>query len=464
MRFAGFGVHLTTLLEPIFAFQRVLPDTLRIDAVFYGTSHPPPQMIMTEVCPPPEVAEQPALTCFKSSWPSEDEWMKLYDRPKLQDALDRLVEIVENDVFLRQADCIMCGGGHSPTLCLLLRMVTSTPMYFTLQAPLSFRMPQDGDQRALLVALFREMTRPTLAAPSENAQGRTVVSTSLIFLQRQVWVQTGCLLPIVRNHNLYVEGPLVGATPGTANPQEVIFWQNHVSLKADCSMTVWRFMKQRVLEDFPFNLVFKNVKRLPGMKSGRKVYALKTHETLMLSFRDLHERFAAAVLFPHDVGMISFDDLYALSIPLFMPEIELVASMAYAHLSSTRNYPWYLLREEHAALRAARADWDMPLPWDPGWGGLDAVNATGRDGYVGHGMLDIQRVEHAIGTANFMLFPHVRRFGSLAMLLRELADMQPGELAATAAAMRHSASRAWEVTAEFYQRAALHLLGDVGPV
>lgn len=458
IKFAAFGVHLTTLLEPITAFQRVLPSTFRINAVFYGTSHPPPQFLITEVCPDHDDSEPPALRCFVSNWPPDDAWMKLYDRPKLRDALDRLVEIVENDAFIRQADCIVCGGGHSPTLCLLLRMVTSTPMYFTLQAPISFRMPQDPDQRALLVALFREMTRPNLAAPSESAQGRTVVTTSLIFFQRQVWVQTGCLLPIVRNHNLYVEAGLAGATPGTADPKEVVFWQNHVSLKADCSMTLWRFMKQRVLDDFPFNIVFKNVRRLPGSKSGRKVYALKAHETLMLSFRDLHQRFAAAVLFPHDVGTISFDDLYALSIPLFLPETKLVASMAYAHISSTQNYPWYMLRGEHANLKAARADRDMPLPWDPGWGGRDAVNSTGRETYIGQAM-DLQHVEIAVATANYALFPHVRRFGSLAALLRDLSGLQPGELAATAAAMRRSAAKAWETTAELYQRAALHLLG-----
>lgn len=389
--------------------------------------------------------------------------MKLYDGPKLKDALDRLVEIVENDRFIQRSDCIICGGGHSPTLCLLLRMVTSLPMFFTLQAPLSFRMPQDEDQRALLVALFREMARPTLAAPSRSAQGRTLVSTSLIFLQRQVWVQTGCLLPIVRNHNLYVEAGLAGAQPGSAEPREVVFWQNHVSLKSDCSMALWRFIKQRVLDDFPVNLVFKNVRRLPGRKEGRKVYALSAEEALMLSFRDLHSRFAAAVLFPHDVGMISFDDLYALRIPLFMPEKELVSSMAYAHLVSTRNYPWYLLREQHASLQAARADRSLPLPWDPGWSGQGAVNGTGRERYVGHGLLDIQQVEDAVATANFVLFPHIRRFGSISALLRDLAGLQAGELAATAAAMQRSAAEAWEATGRFYRQAALHLMGAEWP-
>ncbi|CAE7710180.1 unnamed protein product, partial [Symbiodinium necroappetens] len=118
--------------------------------------------------------------------------------------------------------------------------------------------------------------------------------------------------------------------------KEVIFWQNHVALKPDVSMCLWRYLKQRVSDagDFPFNLVFKNATR-------------------MATYAGLSSRFAAAVLFPHDVGMISFDDLYAVALPIFMPEPELIATIAYAQLASTRNYPWYLLREQHAQLHYA---------------------------------------------------------------------------------------------------------------
>ena len=73
----------------------------------------------------------------------------------------------------------------------------------------------------------------------------------------------------------------------------------------------------------------------------------------MATYAGLSSRFAAAVLFPHDVGMISFDDLYAVALPIFMPEPELIATIAYAQLASTRNYPWYLLREQHAKLHYA---------------------------------------------------------------------------------------------------------------
>merc|ERR1719326_2618474 len=50
--------------------------------------------------------------------------------------------------------------------------------------------------------------------------------------------------------------------------------------------------------------------------------------------------------------MISFDDLYTLCVPLFLPDDMLVAAMAFANLEITQNYPWYLLRAEHATLRA----------------------------------------------------------------------------------------------------------------
>lgn len=46
--------------------------------------------------------------------------------------------------FIQQSQMLICGGGGSPALCLLLRMVTDLPMLITHQAPLSFRMPSQG--------------------------------------------------------------------------------------------------------------------------------------------------------------------------------------------------------------------------------------------------------------------------------------------------------------------------------
>jgi len=373
-----------------------------------------------------------------------------------------LTHVVETSEFISTADCLVCGGGHSPTLCLLLRMVTSIPLLFTLQAPLSFRMPKGKDQRALLVAFFREMARPTRASLSGSGRGQSVVSTSLIFLQRQVWVQTGCLLPVVRNHNLYVL-----AAPGVGKPKgppvneapEVIFWQNHIALKPDCAMSVWRFLKQNILDSFPYNIVFKNVRSLPTHRPGRKVYSLKEHESTMLSYGSIAQRFSAAVLFPHDLGMISFDDLWAASVPLFLPTDELVVSMAYAHMSSTTNYPWYLVRDEHADLSASIADGEAEPPWDPGWGGLDAISSTQRQTFLGRDLLEGDRMAQAVSVSNFALFPHVRRFAALAELLQMLAGLSVQDLAAISAAMRRSTEEAWAVTSEFYKRAAAHLLG-----
>lgn len=459
--FAAFGVHFTTLLEPISAMRQVLPVALRVTAFFWGSSHPPPELIIKEVCPAEGGLPEGGFRCLVSTSPAADFWQAVVDRPNLHEALTDLAALFQSDLHIKRANCLVCGGGHAPTLCMLIRMVTGAPLYFTLQAPLTFRMPKDPDQRSLLVSFFREMVRPTV--PSA-ASGRSVVSTSLIFLQRQYWVQTGCLLPVVRNHNLYAV-PLSGGTlQGAATRKEVIFWQNHIALKPDCSITVWRFLKQHVLDDFPFNLVFKNVRKLPTARTGRKVYALGDEDSAILSYTAIVNRFAAAVLFPHDVGMISFDDLYALNVPMFIPENDLVVRMAFAHLSSTKNYPWYLLREEHADLRMVRADVEAGLPWDPGWGGRGAVNRTGRDVYLGHGLLDTGKLAGAVATANFALFPHIRRFSSLAGLLGQLASLQVDDLIRTSLEMRRSALEAWAVTAEFYRRAAWHLLSPIcGP-
>ena len=118
---------------------------------------------------------------------------------------------------------------------------------------------------------------------------------------------------------------------------------------------------------------------------------------LVKHLQTLGARFAAAVIFPHDIGIISFDvllawfalslpmqhvprccqDLYAIGTPLFLPQQEhesetkrdqmvhsrrlfdvtsnprVVENMAYAHLVSTSNYPWYLLRQEVRKVRGS---------------------------------------------------------------------------------------------------------------
>mmetsp|Transcript_55556 Transcript_55556/g.159787 ORF Transcript_55556/g.159787 Transcript_55556/m.159787 type:complete len:684 (+) Transcript_55556:127-2178(+) len=460
VNFAAFGVHFTTLMEPIAAMRRVLPRSLRVNAVFHGSSHPPPEMLIQEVCPDREDESPEGFRCYLSTTPGDRFWMDITERASMSEALSVLAGTVMINTFIKNADCLVCGGGHSPTLCLMLRMVTGMPLFFNLQAPITFRMPSDQDTRAMLVAYFRELARPTLAA---SPRGRTVVSTSLIFFQRQYWVQTGCLLPIVRNHNLYVSEALRNAGPeAAASPQEkeVLFWQNHVALKADFCLVLWRFVKQTVLDAFPYKMVFKNMASMPTARSWRKVYGLSDQESMMLSYSALSRRFAAAVLFPHDLGMISFDDLYVIGIPIFMPANELIVTMAMAHMSSTKNYPWYMLREEHADLPTMHADVGAPLPWEPGWAGRDAVNSTGRVTYLGRGVQhEPDRLLSAVSVSNFALFPHVRRFWSLAGLLRDLALLSPEDFAATGAAMRQTSEEAWEVTSEFYRRAASHLLG-----
>eukprot|EP00929_Paragymnodinium_shiwhaense_P090961 TRINITY_DN51029_c0_g1_i1.p1 TRINITY_DN51029_c0_g1~~TRINITY_DN51029_c0_g1_i1.p1 ORF type:complete len:742 (-),score=113.09 TRINITY_DN51029_c0_g1_i1:46-2271(-) len=460
---AAFGVHLTTLLECISAFRVVLTEKLDVVSVLYGASHPPPETIVREACPG-DVMEGdvvPPFRCLISTTPGDAFWQSIVERKQMKTAMDELAAVLHNDLFIRRTDMLVCGGGHSPTLCLLLRMVTDIPMYFNIQAPITFRMPKVPDQRALLVAFFRELTKP----PAQGGlRGRTVVSTSLIFFQRQYWVQTGRLLPVVRNHNWYagmVPSVLEGDAGKFWDRDEVMFWQNHVSLKPDCAVTVYRFMKQNVPDEtFPLNIVFKNIAQMPTKRATRRVYALRAEESIRLSYGEMRRRFLAAVLFPHDLGMISFDDLYAAGLPIYMPSPHLIATLAYGHLADGRNYPWYLIRDEHADLHYARADAESGLPWDPSWGGKAALaTAEGTATYVGRGLLDLNKLAKAVEVSNYVLFPHVRRFDSLSALLADfLRPALKDDLAATTTAMAKSKADAWAVTGQFYRRAAAYLL------
>lgn len=351
-----------------------------------------------------------------------------------------LEEVLRSDPFIRIADLLVCGGGHSPTLCMILRMASDLPMYFTLQAPLAFRMPRSSELRTSLVSIFRSM-----ATAGTGLRGQTLVSTSLYFLQRQIWAQVGCWLPVVRNHNLYI--PEMGAADGA---DEVIFWQNHVSLKAPCAIGVFRILKEHE-KTFRWRLVFKNMAGMPSYREWRRLYAIPKDKSHM-SYAEISTRFRAAVVFPHDLGMISFDDLYRMAIPLFMPTVKMVATMAYAHLVSTVNYPWYLLRHEHASLLSNRPS--TPPKWERGGPGADAVTDDLADLYLGRNLRHVEKLEELVHWSNYNLFPHVTRFGSLRELV---AQLNSADLSEISAAMRTFSAKSWQATAEYYRQAGTQL-------
>ena len=94
------------------------------------------------------VAPWPSLFCMKAALrnelvdrPLQEAWPVGIQERSAWEALDELLEVVEDDRFIQQSQMLICGGGGSPALCLLLRMVTDLPMLITHQAPLSFRMP-----------------------------------------------------------------------------------------------------------------------------------------------------------------------------------------------------------------------------------------------------------------------------------------------------------------------------------
>lgn len=434
----AFGVHAPTLLEPVFAFHEVRPPGTNTQVVLYGASHPPIAKLLSEVCP--EVSEKDELRCWESPRTSKAFWTWIDERPSLAEGVKGLEEVLRSDPFFRITDLLVCGGGHSPTLCMILRMASELPMYFTLQAPLAFRMPRGHELRSTLVSIFRSMS-----AGEADLKGHTLVSTSLLFLQRQIWAQFACLLPVVRNHNLYV--PIAQAADFA---DEVIFWQNHVSLKAPCAIGIFRILKE-FEETFRWRFVFKNMAGMPSYREWRRLYAIPKDKTHM-SYAEIGTRFVAAVVFPHDLGMISFDDLYRMGVPVFMPTNDMVSTMAFAHLVSTVNYPWYLLRREHASLRSNHAR-GAP-PWNISGPDADSLAANQRDLYLGRRLQHVEKLELLSRISNFNLFPHVTRFGSLRDLV---AQLNSADLSSISAAMRAFSVKTWQATAEYYRQAARRL-------
>ncbi|CAE8642316.1 unnamed protein product [Polarella glacialis] len=78
----------------------------------------------------------------------------------------------------------------------------------------------------------------------------------------------------------------------------------------------------------------------------------------------------------------------------------------------------------------------------------------------GRGLHNVDLILQGIATSNFMLLPHVRRFSSIIGLLTDLESLRPEDLLETRKAMHRSSLAAWEVTSEFYRRAARYLLAS----
>ena len=68
LRFAGFGVHTTTLLEPMFALKKILPEEMQLEFMLFGATHPPSEKLLHEVCSP----GAGRLTCQLSYLPAPD--------------------------------------------------------------------------------------------------------------------------------------------------------------------------------------------------------------------------------------------------------------------------------------------------------------------------------------------------------------------------------------------------------
>jgi hypothetical protein len=310
--------------------------------------------------------------------PDPNFWVHILQRPlsqiltELQDRFEQYQHVqissLKNDqVRLRDSDFVICGGGHAPILCAYLVIAFNLPILFSIQAPLAFHIPPDPDAR------LKMMTYLHLALQSRQV----VPCVDVPFLQEQILEQTGQRLPLVRNHAWFI--PRVGSR-GPHDGRILTAFYAPASMFPDMNgHALFFFLYEHVLEtDASLAFVVKSLGKQPPEMDKSIVRAWEDYwseqrttlgSSLVISAADMKMHFDRFVIMPWDVNLLSFDELYSMEVPLFLPDPAAVS----LHWCNTmrltaragQDYPLYLLRRQHAdaGVPSARNSSHPFKPW-----------------------------------------------------------------------------------------------------
>eukprot|EP00928_Gymnodinium_smaydae_P070784 TRINITY_DN54553_c0_g1_i1.p1 TRINITY_DN54553_c0_g1~~TRINITY_DN54553_c0_g1_i1.p1 ORF type:complete len:1204 (-),score=156.88 TRINITY_DN54553_c0_g1_i1:33-3110(-) len=211
--------------------------------------------------------------------------------------------------------------------------------------------------------------------------------------------QTGARLPSVRPLSLYVK-----ATHQPTSGDQRVLVINRGRLVRDITFTEAANAFRH--HDFPFTFV--------DQRAGMPYAEMAEHR--------------AAVLQPWDLNLVMFHDLYAMELPLFLPDRAGLHHVAFSYFSRFRKHmdgeqPW-------SEIRPGRGE--SPHPYSPFQ--LEYLEAR----------------EYWLGFTEYVRAPHVGRFASLPDLLHRVARLDG---VAIASAMRIHNKRCWRESRKFWMRA-----------
>jgi len=305
---------------------------------------------------------------------------------------------------------------------------------FSLQAPLGFHLPPDPIARTFKLVTIRQAF----------ASRQVVASVDCHFLQAQIQEQTGRTLDLVRNHAWFIP---------RSEDSEVLF-RGQVALVAP-TMTSSNYYALLALfhetlhvSGAPFTLIAKHLRSQPkGFNAAivRPWYEYwAEHSTQfgrndMISMVDVQAHFSAVIIFPWDINMLSFDEMYSLEIPLLLPTPAAVAlywsQLMQMTTVSGRNYPLYLLRPEHAQGQLVlnrTSVYDHP-PWFE-----DPMNA------------DIRALLYWTSYTNWATWPGVNFFSGVGDAVLKAAAP---DLSSCKADMANFNGQTWDATQGWFHRA-----------
>ena len=444
------------------------------------------------------------LRCFFPFYPRPEFWQEVLDDPNdFEFGSDRIRKRLEwavlQDKSILQADIMFCGGGHAPILCMFLRTVLETPMIFSLQAAIPFRLQELRKEiRDFHMLQFRNFF-------ANNLQN-TIVVTNNWFLSVQVLYQTGRAIPVVRNHGLQSstarqhhfdvnwrrvhnllpkqlkQNDVALIIPAHMSPRGNMFalyqilqvWAEKLTVSSKRLMFVP--YKHRGL-DYPRVRSREVSRRSEGRKMTVNAERLqrdfdeimKDDSAKYISSRDLALDFNAAVLIPWDLNVLTFDELYSSGVAVFMPNLDWLAVIWKSILSWQDNYPVYMLRHLHANA-SLQGFWEhKPFP-DPTTEFIIPHVLESRLKQLPHlnartiwpphfipwsqKQISVSFIHHWLQYSNFMMFPGVHYFTSFPDLVSKLITF---DLDQTAETQRLFNRETFHATKEFYRAAAEHL-------
>eukprot|EP00927_Polykrikos_kofoidii_P024091 TRINITY_DN21982_c0_g1_i1.p1 TRINITY_DN21982_c0_g1~~TRINITY_DN21982_c0_g1_i1.p1 ORF type:complete len:672 (-),score=80.94 TRINITY_DN21982_c0_g1_i1:28-2043(-) len=287
--------------------------------------------------------------------------LEIDDLPELR---RRFTSLFSQHRLSREADVFVCT---SPAVLCTLFLPFGRPLVAYLGEPILLSVPKEevNDWWHTFQAM---VTAPGAYFACYNR-----------YLSEMIRFQTGLSLPVVRLHGLYT-----GARYSATSPHEVLVVKGpNICLDPGCLLNRFAASAAGGSGDrFTDNLRFVSMDEIIGGLAYER----------MASFR-------AAVIYPYDVALALFYELYTMGVPMLLPKVTLLRFYVFRGLHSDSAY--------HHISPGVETDRDVPKPF---------IAAMDYEQWF-------RASTYWSGLTDFATFPNLLRFGTVAELL---AVFQPG--------------------------------------